>query len=166
MKRRTILRLLAGVPVLSRWLWAQSQDDLRALAEIVLPSELGPDGIHRVADDFARWVREYRPGAELDHGYGVTRIRFKPASPLPLYLKQLDELRGRDKDAVIAALETAKITTLPQSPDGRHVAAVLMAFYFRGSDANDLCYRAAIGRDQCRGLAGSDQPPARLKEKA
>ncbi len=27
-----------------------------------------------------------------------------------------------------------------------------MAFYFRCSDANDLCYRAAIGRDECRGL--------------
>jgi hypothetical protein len=37
-----------------------------------------------------------------------------------------------------------------------------MAFYFRSSDANDLCYRAQIGRDQCRGLAGSDRPPAPL----
>jgi hypothetical protein len=38
-----------------------------------------------------------------------------------------------------------------------------MSFYFRGSDANDLCYRAAIGRDKCRGLAGSQNPPSELR---
>jgi hypothetical protein len=38
-----------------------------------------------------------------------------------------------------------------------------MAFYFRSSDANDLCYRAAIGRDLCRGLDGSEQAPPPLK---
>jgi hypothetical protein len=61
--------------------------------------------------------------------------------------------------AVEAALTQAKVTALPQSPDGRHVATDLMAFYFRSSDANDLCYRAHIGRDSCRGLAGSEQEP-------
>ena len=29
-----------------------------------------------------------------------------------------------------------------------------MAFYFQSSAANDLCYRAAIGREACRGLPG------------
>ena len=67
---------------------------------------------------------------------------------------------------MIAALEEAHITDLPRTPDGRHVAADLMAFYFRSSDANDLCYRAAIGRDQCRGLENSEQAPAPLKGQA
>jgi hypothetical protein len=65
---------------------------------------------------------------------------------------------------VEAALEKTKLIDLPRTPDGRHVAADLMAFYFRSSDGNDLCYRAAIGRDQCRGLKGSDNPPAMLAQ--
>jgi hypothetical protein len=48
---------------------------------------------------------------------------------------------------------------LPRTPDGKHVASDLMAFYFNSSEANDLCYRAHIGRDECRGLAGSDREP-------
>jgi hypothetical protein len=35
-----------------------------------------------------------------------------------------------------------------------------MAFYFQSSAANDLCYRAAIGREACRGLPGSEDPPS------
>ncbi|SPE32602.1 conserved exported hypothetical protein [Candidatus Sulfopaludibacter sp. SbA3] len=166
MNRRTLLRWLATIPIFSRWAWAQSTEDLRALAAIVLPAELGVDGIRRVADAFAVWVRDYRPGAGMDHGYGFTRLRTKPPSPAATYLKQLQELRGGGRDAVLAAMEAGKITAMPMTPDGRHVASDLMAFYFRSSEANDLCYRAAIGRDQCRGLAGSDQPPAPLKGKA
>ena len=39
----------------------------------------------------------------------------------------------------------------------------LLAFFFRSSEANDLCYGAAIGRDHCRGLPGSEEAPAPLK---
>lgn len=31
-----------------------------------------------------------------------------------------------------------------------------MSFFYNSSEAYDLCYRAAIGRDRCRGLEGSD----------
>jgi hypothetical protein len=51
---------------------------------------------------------------------------------------------------------------LPQSPNGAHIAADLLSFYFTSSDANDLCYQARIARDACRGLDGSDRPPAPL----
>jgi hypothetical protein len=37
-----------------------------------------------------------------------------------------------------------------------------MGHYFNSSDARDLCYRANIGRDTCRGLGGSDKAPAPL----
>jgi hypothetical protein len=179
MRRRTLLRWSASLGTAIRFsglrVWAQTAgfpadqgDTLEALAAVVLPSELGPSRIRDITRRFELWVREYRPGAEMDHGYGFTRLRTKP--PSPVYLSQLENLRtavlNRDtaarRQAVEAALEEAKLTDLPRTPDGRHVAADLMAFYFRSSDANDLCYRAAIGRDLCRGLKGSDSPPPAL----
>jgi hypothetical protein len=169
MRRRTILRWLAAIGPLRAW--AQTAGfpgdqgtTLRLLAAAVFPSELGAEGIERTAAGFERWVRDYRPGAEMDHGYGFTRLRSKPPSPAPAYLQQLRDLRlGSDaaanRAAVEAALERANVTALPPTPDGKHVASDLMAFYFRSSAANDLCYRAHIGRDECRGLAGSDREP-------
>ena len=169
MKRRTLLRWLAAIPPLRAWAQTaafpgERSATLRQLAAVVLPSELGAAGVEQTATGFERWVREYRPGAEMDHGYGFTRLRAKPPSPAPAYLRQLQALHltgepAADRAAVEAALEEAKVTALPQTPDGRHVATDLMAFYFRSSEANDLCYRAHIGRDQCRGLAGSEKEP-------
>jgi hypothetical protein len=184
-RRRTVLSWAAylggALRLSSVRVWAQNanfptdqETTLRALAAVVLPAELGSAGIDRTADAFARWVRGYRAGAEMDHGYGATRLRSKAASPAAAYLRHLETLRpsllSGDSDskrqAVTAAMEQAKITDLPRSPDGRHIAADLMAFYFRSSDANDLCYRAAIGRDLCRGLEGSEQAPPPLKGRA
>ena len=180
MRRRTLLGWVASLGGALRFsglrTWAQTAsfpgsqaDTLASLAAVVLPSELGPDGIREIARRFELWVRDYHPGAEMDHGYGFTRIRTKPPSPAPAYLRQLESLRASlqgdaeaRRHAVEAAIEEAQITDLPRTPDGRHIAVDLMAFYFRSSDANDLCYRAAIGRDQCRGLKGSDNPPPSL----
>ena len=167
MRRRTLLGWLAFLRVpraQTATFPGDDRDTLRALAAIVLPAELGPSGLDRVTGDFVRWVRGYRAGAEMDHGYGVTRIRTRGPSPAPAYLKQLAALRGRvDESTVEAALRDAKVADLPRTPAASHVAADLMAFYYRGSEANDLCYRAAIGRDQCRSLAGSEDRPAPLK---
>ena len=167
MRRRTLLRWLTSIWPLRAWAQALQGDALRALAAVVLPSELGAEGIERTASAFSRWVREYRPGAEMDHGYGFTRLRFKPPSPAAAYSQQLEALRpallGSDEAAKRAAVETAllqaNVTALPQSPDGKHVASDLMAFYFRSAEANDLCYHAHIGRYECRGLAGSEKEP-------
>jgi hypothetical protein len=124
---------------------------------IVLPAGSGP-----IADQFTRYVREYRPGADTDHGYGFTRVRPKPPSPAPEYLRQLAALPvPLTRAAVEAALEEAQIKDLPRLPDGKNVIADLMSFYFRSADANDLCYRASIKRDTCRGLAGSSREPAK-----
>jgi hypothetical protein len=184
-RRRTVLSWaahVAGALGLSGVrAWAQSanfpadqSETLHLLAAVVLPAELGAAGINQTADAFVHWVQGYRAGAEMDHGYGFTRLRSKGASPAGAYLRHLEVLRpallSADADskqqAVTSALEQAKVTDLPRTPDGRHVAADLMAFYFRSSNANDLCYRAAIGRDQCRGLDGSEQAPAPLKGRA
>jgi hypothetical protein len=169
MKRRTWLQFLLA-PFFAARSWAQAAafpgrrtTHLRALAAAILPSALGREQTDRVADRFAAWVRGYRPGADLEHGYGFPRIRTKPDLPVARYLEQLDALgETPSSDAVRRALDDAKITALPQSPNGAHIAADLLSFYFTSSDANDLCYQARIGRDSCRGLDGSDRPPAPL----
>jgi hypothetical protein len=175
MNRRTLLRWLP-FPALRAWAQTTAFPDkygstLRELAAVALPSELGRAGADRVVEQFENWVREYRSGADMEHGYGFTRIRSKPTAPAPAYLSQLEALRepmangnaAAKRKAVEEALERANIRDLPRSPDGKHVIADLMSFYFHGSDANDLCYRAAIRRDSCRGLEGSDNPPPPIK---
>jgi hypothetical protein len=185
LRRRTILQWAANVGgalhLPSIRLWAQAanfpadhDETLRSLAAAVLPAELGAAGVAKTADAFVAWVRGYRAGAEMDHGYGNTRLRSKGASPAAGYLRDLAALRpallsgdqASRSQAVVAAMEQAKVPDLPRTPDGRHIAADLMAFYFRSSDANDLCYRAAIGRDVCRGLENSEQAPPPLKGRA
>ena len=156
---------------------------LQAIAEAVLPAELDVQQQTRVVAEFLRWVREYREGAETDHGYGFTRIRSTGPSPATRYPEQTFALEraaaalkpppsgsafvALDVDArrslIAEALGEAKVERLPQRPNGVHIAADLMAFYFNSSAAADLCYRAKIGRDDCRGLEGSENAPAPLK---
>jgi hypothetical protein len=173
MRRRTLLQWLASVGTAIR-AWSQSpafpQDQsttLKNLAAVVLPGSLGREKTDRLAERFEVYVREYRAGADTEHGYGFTRVRPKPPSPAAEYVRQLAALPvPLTREAVEAALEQAQIRDLPRLPDGKSVIADLMSFYFRSAAANDLCYKAAIGRDTCRGLAGSIKPPAPLKETA
>jgi hypothetical protein len=186
-KRRSLLRWLAAaatwahipVPLFAQQttLGAADEARLRALAEAVLPIELGPAGRAEVVDGFLRWIRNYREGAEMDHGYGFTRLRKTTASPALKYPAQLSALdrasrsRGAAFEAldvaarralVAAAIDGAKIERLPVRPTGDHIATDLMGFYFHGEAANDLAYRAAIRRDSCRGLPGSESIPNRF----
>lgn len=175
MLRRTVLQWLAAaagtIPFPACRAWAQTASfpgkydaTLRALAAAVLPAELGPSGTDQVAAKFAQWVQGYRTGAVLEPGYGFPRVRAKAASPAATYLNQLAALRDPiSPSAIEDVFEKANIKEIPRSPDGKHIVADLMAFYFRGPDASDLCYRAAIRREDCRGLNGSDNPPPPLK---
>lgn len=170
MRRRTVLQWLASLSTAIRG-WSQTaasplagySGTLKNLAAIVLPAGVASD---QVAEKFERYVREYRPGADTDHGYGFTRVRPKPPSPAPEYARQLAALPVPiTREAVEASLEAAQVKDLPRLPDGKSVVADLMSFYFRSAEANDLCYRAAIGRETCRGLAGSSNEPKPLKER-
>src|SRR5437764_8535855 len=67
---------------------------LRALAEAILPSDLGRAGAARVAREFQRWVDDYRENAELVHGYGTSALRFSAASPRAKWAAQLADLRS------------------------------------------------------------------------
>jgi hypothetical protein len=175
MKRRTLLQLLLGLiaalPAKVR-LFAQpaslnpvDETRLRALANVVLPSELGAEGRARVVGQFLAWLRDYRAGVDTDHGYGFPRLRRTAQSPIAKYSEQLAALESAAGDktrAIEAAILTAKVERLPARPDGGHVATDLMAFYFNSVEATDLAYGAAIGRDTCRGLDGSQNRPAPL----
>ena len=168
----------AAVPVLGRH--PPEADDiapatLSAIAEVVLPSEA--DRAAAIAG-FTEWVSNYREGADTDHGYGNTRIRATGPSPARSYQAQIEELEAaaRAEGAssfaaaplavrraiVEAAIAGAKIERLPARPTG-HIATDLMGHYFGSSAAQNLCYRAAIDRDTCRGLPGSDKAPASLR---
>ena len=187
--RRTALQWFAAaaaaLPFAKARLWAQaaafSADDeatLRALAATVLPDSPVVNAAS-VTDGFLAWVKGYAAGTEMDHGYGETRLRWTGPTPAARYGPQLRALEtaARAQGAafgalpaaarqrlVEAALREARVEELPERPDGRHVAADLMAHYFAGSDANDLCHRARIGRDACRGLPGSENAPETLDE--
>jgi hypothetical protein len=183
MRRRTLIQYalsgIATAPFRRLRAWAQTaafpgsfDQPLKELAATILPASLGRQGTDAIADQFVRWVRQYRPGAELQHGYGVTRIRFQGPSPAPHYLTQLEQLaRGpltqtdlvMRRDQLAATMKTANIKDLPPVPDGNSIVADIMSFFFNSDDANDLAYHMAIGRNKCRGLKDSGDIPPTLK---
>ncbi len=175
---RSLLAAVAVLPLARVRLWAQAAlfpgahaETLRALAGATLPQSLGSATLDRIAADFVRWAHGYRPGAEMEHGYGFTRMSPKGASPVLGYERQLAALGSsgfaamplaQQREKISAELTAAKIATLPQTPDGRHIASDLMAYWFRSSEANDLCYNAAIRREDCRGFKSAGERPAPL----
>jgi len=179
MRRRALIQtLIASLPLRGVRLWAQTatfpgtyEGTLKELAATVLPASLGRERTDAVADQFIRWVREYRAGAEMQNGYGYPRVRYKPSSPAPRYLAQLEALGGAfatgdlksRRSQIAMALIEAKVRDLSQVPNGEHIASDLMSFYFLSSEANDLAYGAAIGKDKCRGLKNSSAMPKPLK---
>ena len=141
---------------------------LLAVGRVVLPRSLGQEKADAIVGRFQAWLKSYREGADRGHGYGVARLNTAPGSPAANYPVQLAALAQagfeartpEDRRALLeAALRAAKVERLPERPDGAHVSSDLMAFFYRSSEANDLCYRAEIGKDTCRGLAGSEKAP-------
>ena len=176
MKRREALQTLAtaaaALPLLRVPLQAQelSADQvlvLRDVAATVLPSGLGPKGQDDAVDNFLRWIRDYKEGVPLSHGYGDPRLVKSGPTPARGYPAQIASLAtaakargGRfgalpidDRRRLLdEAFKAAGVQNLPQRPDGKHVVADLMAHYFRSSAANDLCYNARIGRNTYRAI--------------
>lgn len=188
MLRRTFFKWTASSAVphlLPRWLFAQAPaapaaeaSTLRALAAVVLPSSLGERRLDEAVGQFTRWVREYRAGAEMSAGYGITRIQVLPPDPSAHHAGQLRDLEAAAADrggsfaslpaaarreVVEAALTAAGAVAIPRRPDGRHVATDLMShFFFIAGDGQDWLYNAAIRRETCRGLGSSAERPAPL----
>jgi hypothetical protein len=60
--------------------------------------------------------------------------------------------------------EPQRITNMPARPNGASLVADFMGYYFGSEGGYDLAYAAAIGRDTCRSLDGSDRPPSPLQK--
>lgn len=191
MKRRGALKTLASAAVALPLLRVELRADelpadqvfvLRDVAATVLPSAIGSKGQNDAVDNFLRWIREYKEGVALSHGYGEPRLVKSGPTPAPGYTKQLVALQqaaqargGRfgtlslemRRQLLDDAFKAADVRTLPGRPDGKHVVADLMAHYFRSSAANDLCYDARIGRNTYRAIRVTTvRPPALGRSRA
>ncbi len=189
--RRTILQILAtavaATPLGRLRLFAQAPlitdaqvTTLKAIAEVVLPSAVGREERDKIVAAFVGWVRDYKEGAEMGHGYGSSTLRQpsgpSPAARYPAQFAALEEaakatgassLAAMSVDARRAVIESAlntpqPVTRLPAQPTGQNLIADFMGFYFTSADAWDLAYQAQIGRDRCRTLDGSDLAPEPL----
>ena len=150
---------------------------LRAVGEVVLPSELGSNGLNEVITQFIAWAEGYRAGAERNHGYGTANIGTLPDDPVPVWLLQLAQLNGaaqQQHGGAFTTVDRAVRTSLIEaaladdrslgSPLGaRHVVLALMSWFYASPRAEDLCYRARIGRESCRPLPVVTAPPAPLE---
>lgn len=151
-------------------------ESLRAIGVAVLPSGLSTDGVNRVVNAFQRWLSEYRPGAELLHGYGTDEIRVASESPAVRWQRQLGELQeaahrelGGDlpdvqseqlRELIRGKLANESIDIFPAPARARHVAVGLLAFFYASPDATDLCYDAAIRKNACRPLSKVSEKPS------
>lgn len=153
---------------------------LAALAEITLPASIGLAARQAATDRFIAWHLNYAFGADMGHSYGASTLRPpSPAAVLPRYAAQFATLdqAARSQGAtsftaapvdvrravVVAALNTPQpVNRMPSRPTGANLIADFMGLYFNSASAFDRAYGVAIGRDDCRGLDGSDRPPAPL----
>ena len=185
LSRRAFLGSLAAsipVAVFVRRAHAASVDELSTDAEVmhalgaaILPSELGVAGTSAAVDAFQHWITGYREHAELLHGYGTSALAYSGPTPATRWAAQLDALQKaarRDGSPSFAALTVEQrrtlvrsdlskltITGMPAVGRASHVAVALLSHWYGSSDATDRCYRASIGRQQCRPLATSARAP-------
>ena len=186
MKRRALLQVLissaASLPLLRVSLTAEELTPdkifvLRDVAGTVLPASIGSSGQEEAVANFLRWLRDYKEGVALSHGYGDPRLVKSGPSPQSSYSAQLDALQkaaqargGRfgalplpvRRELLDTAFKAADVRNLPGRPDGKHVVSDLMAHYFRSSGANDLCYNARIGRNTYRAIRVTTVRPQAL----
>ncbi|HSC27797.1 MAG TPA: hypothetical protein VLD67_11015 [Vicinamibacterales bacterium] len=191
MQRRTLLKSVAAAvfarPLAGLRLRAQSVElsagqltTLGAVAEVALPSALGRDGRDLVVEQFAAWVRGYREGADMGHGYGASVLRRRsgptPARDYAAQFEALDEAARAAGGLDFAKLTVSerrviiersldspiRVTRLSSQPTGANLIADFMGFYYSRPDAWDLAYERRIGRDQCRTLEGSKDRPGPL----
>src|SRR5215218_3289618 len=66
---------------------------LRDVAGTVLPSALGREAQDAAVDKFVRWIRDYKQGVALSHGYGEPRLIKSGATPAAGYGRQIAALQ-------------------------------------------------------------------------
>ncbi len=148
---------------------------LRALADVLLPSELGGAGLDAATAGFQAWVAAYRPAAEAEHGYGTDEITYTSPHPGPGWAAQLEalDLESRQRFTVgFAALDTSRraglaramltrerATAFPPPAEAHTVALGFLAWYYATPGASDLCHGADIGARTCRPLDRLPEKP-------
>jgi hypothetical protein len=178
--RRAFLgTLAAAIPaaVLVRKAHAAAVDELavdrrtlHALAQAVLPSELPSAQLAATVAGFQSWIAGYRENVEMLHGYGTSALERSRATPATRWAAQLDALGRSFADAPLVerqrivqreldALKADRIPSLARAP---HVALAVLAHFYGSAQATDLCYEAAIGKQNCRPLAASSRKPLPL----
>jgi len=188
MKRRTLLKaaalaflsnaVLRFTRVQARALSPDNRELIAAIGEVVLPSNLGADGCAKAVEAFAKWLEGYKAGVPMSYGYGgqlqYAVVPPSPALRYPLQLRRLQELSkakgsvftalsSADRKAVVeAALIEAKVTKLPERPDGQHIASDLMSHFYNSSVGNDFLFQASIRVSECRGLGTSTARPVSI----
>ena len=106
---------------------------LRDVAATVLPSGIGRKGQDEAVDNFLRWIREYKEGVALSHGYGEPRLVKSGPSPAPGYSKQIAALqqaaqgRGGRFGALPLEVRRELIDAAFKAADVRNLPAVLTA---------------------------------------
>jgi hypothetical protein len=191
MKRRTLLQLagaLAAWSPIARLRAFQppppfsdaQKATLAAIADVTLPASIGAAGRVAATQTFIGWHVNYRMNADMGHTYGASTLRRpSPAPVAPRYAAQFEalDLAARAQGAtsftaapvavrravVEAALNAPQpVNRIPARPTGANLVADFMGLWFNSAAAFDQAYRANIGRDDCRDLEGSDQPPSPL----
>ncbi len=148
---------------------------LDAVAEVVLPSELGAKGRDVATGQFVAWVDGYDPVAEEMHGYGYADIRYLPPDPAPSWRAQLTALdllarKSRQqpfarlapaarKELLDVALKGHGGERLPSPLEASHVAIALLAHWAASPDAWDLALGAKVMPNTCRVLGDANAKP-------
>jgi len=146
-----------------------------ALAQAVLPEELGSEGVAQVAGGFESWVAGYRPAVEITHGYGTGNLDYTPAHPGPGWAAQLEALDleararfgtsfaaltlERRTDMVRQQLARERVDRVPDPVQARHVAVGLLAYWAQTPEAANLCHKARIDPYTCRPLEEQARKP-------
>ncbi len=67
------------------------------------------------------------------------------------------------RDIIRQQIADDRIDRLPRPYRARHVAVALLAYFYSTPEATDLCYQAAIGKNNCRPLRRSPDKPISLE---
>lgn len=168
----------ACAPVRTGGAGALDHQTVLALANVVLPNELGAEGVARAVAGFEAWVAGFRPATEVTHGYGTGDLEYTAAHPGPGWAAQLQaldlEAQARfgqafavlhpdQRTAMIRQqLARERSDRLPDPAQARHVALGLLAWWAQTPEATNLCYQAKIDPYTCRPLAQQAERPSAL----
>ncbi len=174
LKSSGLVAAAVAAPVAAR---AQSSALLQAVAEAVLPEEIGPDGVRAAVEDFTRWLDGFEPVKAQNYAYlNSDVVRYGPPDPAPAWnaqLEALDLLARRTRERGFEELSLAERRellageldrlapgdALPSPIHAPHVAVALMARWGSRPGSVDLAYGARINPRGCRGLpSGAERP--------